>query len=70
MYDVGYCNGVIYCEYAEKLEEVFENGSYHFERSYNPYINRNSSREKIEWVTVKSTDMINLGKVRGRYPSI
>lgn len=23
VYDVGYCNGVIYCEYAEKLEEVF-----------------------------------------------
>ena len=68
VYDVGYCNGVIYCEYAEKLEEVFENGSYHFERSYNPCINRNSSREKIEWVTVKSTDMINWEKCEEDIP--
>lgn len=68
MYDVGYCNGVIYCEYAEKLEEVFENESYHFKRSYNPYIDRNNSSEKIEWVTVKSTDMVNWEKCEEDIP--
>lgn len=68
VYDVGYCNGVIYCEYAEKLEEVFENESYHFKRSYNPYIDRNNSSEKIEWVTVKSTDMVNWEKCEEDIP--
>ena len=56
---VGYCGGVIYCEYAEKLVEVSENGKYYYERSYDPYIDRNSMREKINFVTVKSADMIN-----------
>lgn len=68
VYDVGYCNGVIYCEYAEKLEEVFLNESYHFKRSYNPYIDRNNSSEKIEWVTVKSTDMVNWEKCEEDIP--
>ncbi len=56
---VGYCGGVIYCEYAEKLVGVSENGKYYYKRSYDPYIDRNSMREKINFVTVKSADMIN-----------
>ena len=59
VYNVGYCDGVIYCEYVEKLEEVLDNGTYSFKRSRNPYIDRNNPREKIEWTTVKSTDMVN-----------
>ena len=39
--------------------EVSENGKYYYERSYDPYIDRNSMREKINFVTVKSADMIN-----------
>lgn len=59
VYGAGYCGGTVYCQYAEKLEEVSGNGSYQFKRSYNPYIDRNNPREKIEWTTVKSADMVN-----------